>query len=153
MKKSNVNVIIILLLLVVLVILLSLGIYIRQKNENEKQKEYPEKENIIGELENGKKINISEKIKSTKELDGLEIKNIKLTSYESETQFLAEVTNNTKKETEEKLINIILYDKNGNEIVKLGALIKKLRPGETTLLNAKASLEYVESYDLKILEQ
>lgn len=110
-------------------------------------------QNLAETHEDGRKINVSSKINEDRDFEGLLLQEIQLSSKNSETQLLANIKNNTSKPTEAMDIDVILLDKNGNEIVKLSGIIDALNPGEETKLNINSSLDYSEAYDLKIVRK
>ena len=102
------------------------------------------------ELEDGTKVNTSEKLKETKILNGLEIKNIQLTNKNNQSMLLAEIENKTGKETQEILINVIFSDKEGNQIGKIGGMIAPLKDGEKTKLSSSSMKDYSNAYNFEI---
>ena len=49
------------------------------------------------------------------------------------------------------LVDVILLDKNGKEIVTLGGIISPLQPGEKKQFNTSMTLDYANAYDFKIV--
>ena len=64
---------------------------------------------------------------------------------------LADVTNTSSKATDVTLVDVVLLDKNGKEIVTVGGIIKALKPGEKTQFNTSMTLDYANTYDFKIV--
>ena len=107
----------------------------------------------VKESEDGTKINISPKINQDMKLNELEIKNIQLTCKNGITTLLADVSNNTNKDSEMKNINIKFLDENNNEIRTVNGYIPALKIGETTKLNVSMSSNLIIAYDIKFSEK
>ena len=104
-------------------------------------------------IEDGTKINISPKINQDMKLNELDIKNIQLTCKNGITTLLADVLNNTNKDSEMKNINIKFLDENNKEIRTVNGYIPSLKIGETTKLNVSISSNLIIAYDIKISEK
>ena len=63
---------------------------------------------------------------------------------------LADVENTSTTATEMKLLDITLYDKEGNVLEVVPGIVKQLEPGETTQLNAGITADYANAYDFKV---
>lgn len=103
--------------------------------------------------EDGTKINISPKINQDMKLNELDIKNIQLTCKNGITTLLADVSNNTNKDSEMKNINIKFLDENNKEIRTVSGYIPALKIGETTKLNVSMSSNLIIAYDIKFSEK
>lgn len=119
-------------------------------NTNDQQQKNTEKEEFVYKTDDGTKLNISTKLGEEREFQGLKIKNIQLTSKDNQTVLLADVTNNSGKDTQPIFINIILLDKNGDEVDKIPGIIAPLKNGASTQLNSSATSDYANAYDFKI---
>lgn len=104
-------------------------------------------------IEDGTKINISPKINQDMKLNELDIKNIQLTCKNGITTLLADVLNNTNKDSEMKNINIKLLDENNKEIRTVNGYIPSLKIGETTKLNVSMSSNLIIAYDINFSEK
>ena len=118
--------------------------YENEQEENELVEKYVE------ELDDGRKINISNKLKETKKLEGLEISNIQLTYENNQSIILANIENKSKEDVEMMLIEVILYDDEENEIDRLNGLISNLKKGKTTQLNIGTQNDCVNAYDFSV---
>ena len=107
----------------------------------------------VKENENGTKINLSPKINQDMKLNELDIKNIQLTCKNGITTLLADVSNNTNKDSEMKNINIQLLDENNKEIRTVSGYIPALKIGETTKLNVSMSSNLIIAYYIKFSEK
>ena len=104
-------------------------------------------------IEDGTKINISPKINQDMKLNELDIKNIQLTCKNGITTLLADVSNNTNKDSEMKNINIKFLDENNKEIRTVNGYIPSLKIGETTKLNVSMSSNLIIAYDINFSEK
>lgn len=138
MKKEEKRMIFILLIVAVLIIgglLLwknTINSKIQEETPWKENKEREEKEKYISILEDGTKLNKSEKLHKTKKIDGLEISDIQLTYKKGQSILLANVTNTTNTDKDITKIEVILYDDKGNELQKLNGLILALKAGQST---------------------
>lgn len=127
------------------------------KNNNENETIQNEQSNVVEEfvqnLEDGTKLNTSTKLKETKDFNGLKIGNIQLTNKNEQSVLLADVKNETTKDTDVMLVDIYLYDKDGKEIVKMDGIISPVKAGETVQLNIGISFDYANAYDFKIVKK
>lgn len=148
MKKKE-KILIILLLGIVLI----MAILAIVKNQKESQKniveEINEEEEFIRILEDGTKLNVSTKLNETKMVDKLKIYNIQLTSKNDQTVFLADVESSEDKEI--TLVDIVLLNKNGNELTTITGLIGKTKAGGVQQLNCVVTSDYANAYDFKVI--
>jgi len=108
-------------------------------------------EEFVQVLEDGSKINTSTKLNETKNVNGLEIGNIQLSMVNGETILLANVKNNTGVDIGVKAIDIVLYNKNGGEIVTINGVIGNVKAGESVQLEASTTLDFANAYDFKVV--
>ena len=121
-----------------------------QNQEEKNQRKYPEEE-VVRVEENGQKVNISKYIQNAKfNIDGLEIKNIRLTEFVGKTVIKAEAFNGTSKEVGDVALKITLIDGMGNTLVEVVGYIGNVLPGQTSNLSAETTLDYSDAYDIKI---
>lgn len=140
----------VLALIVVLIIVIAIVVIFKTTKENkgeEKAEEYVEI------LDDGTKLNVSEQLKESKKIDGVEITDIQLTEQNGQSVLLANAINTTNTETVVMPINIIVLDKSGNEIGKIPGVIAPLKQGETKQLNVGITEDYSNAYDFKIEKQ
>lgn len=115
------------------------------------QKPIEEKQNYADRQENGTILNTSKKLSETKQYNGLEFSNIKLSHIESLTRLDAEVKNITSNTIPAQLININIMDKDGNVMASFGGEINELEPGETTTIYLGIAANYVNAYDIEFV--
>ena len=119
------------------------------KNNNEEGPQQP-KEEFVQVLEDGTKLNISNKLKEEKTIKGLKIGNIQLTEQNGQSVLLADVRNEGTQDVEMFLINIILVDKEGKEIATIPGIVSPVKAGATVQLNAGITEDYANAYDFKV---
>ena len=107
----------------------------------------------VKKIDDGTKINVSPKLNQDTKINGLDIKNIQLTCKNGITTLLADVLNNTNKDSEIKNINIKFLDENNKEIRTVNGYIPALKIGETTKLNVSMSSNLIMAYDIKFSEK
>lgn len=145
----------ILILLVITVIVAIIFFATREKKNTEDTNMTVEENNVVEEfvqvLEDGTKLNTSTKLNEAKEVNGLKFENIQLTEQNGQSVLLADVTNNSDKTTDLTLVDVVLLDKDGNEIVTVGGIISPLQAGEKTQFNTSMTLDYANAYDFRIV--
>lgn len=124
-------------------------------NTENNQELPPPEENVIEEefvevLDNGIKMNISTKLKEKKVVNGLEIDEIKFFMSNGQTYLRAKVKNNSGKDIEATGVDIILYDKEGNELSRMGGVIDPMKNGETKDFESITTLDFSNAYDFKV---
>ena len=164
MKKKERRNLLILIIVAIVIIAILTGIRnsknsVKNEGENGTGNNIENRtENIeVGEyeqlLEDGTKLNTSEELKKEKEIEGIKITNIQLTEQGGQTVLLADVTNSTEAETDVIGINIIVLDKEGNEIGRIPGAVSPLKPGESKQLNAGITEDYANAYDFRVEKQ
>lgn len=120
-------------------------------NENDITNVEDNQQQFYEELEDGTKLNTSTKLKETKNVEGLEIRNIQLTNKDNQTVLLAEVENKSRKEEDKEIIiDVTILDKQSKEIGTIGGMIAPLKKGEKTQLNISAMMDYANAYDFQV---
>ena len=159
MKAEKIFTILIILLLVLIVATTILNLTKGKSEEKvfqESKNEVVEENNMeefVEVQENGSKVNMSEELKKTKTIDGLEISNISLVENNNVSKIVANVTNSTNKTLGGFLVDIIVKNKDGKEITTIGAYIDKVKSGETVQLNASATSDFVNANDIEIVKK
>ena len=155
MKEKEKKMIGILILITIVVITIFL---ISKNNSNDKNNSeikndivQENKEEYVQVLDDGTKLNTSTKLNEIKTVNGMQIGNIQLTTTNGETTLLADVKNNTGKDIGLTAIDIILYNKNGEELVKFGGVIGNVKAGETVKLQSSTTLDFANAYDFKVV--
>ena len=156
MKKSERRMI--LILIIVAIIIIAVLVKVTKGGDNENVNSATENgtnvdvqnEEFVEVLEDGSKLNTSDKLSETKKFENYEISNIQLTEQNGQSVILADVKNVGEAKANMALIDITLLDKDGNEIAKIGGIIADVEPGETVQLNASATTDFANAYDFTI---
>lgn len=153
--KNKVIIIVIAILLIIVGVVCYFITNNEQKNKENNNEELPPMQNVLVEefvevQENGIKNNTSKKLKETKTYKGLEIKDIEYYMSNGQTYLKANVINNSGKDVETTVVEIIVYDKDGSELVRMGGVINEVKNGETTKLSCATTLDFANAYDFKI---
>ena len=123
-------------------------------NEVEKGQERQgtiQKENLENvELINNEKHNISEILQKERIWNNLLIKDIELYSKNGVTVFQANVDNQTGNDIEDKVIQILFKDKEGNVYGKVNGYLGDIKTGNTKKLYVTTSNDYTNAYDFEI---
>ena len=153
-KKITLNPLII---LIVIAVIIAIIVIININNNNNKTEnitpqgqEEQNTESYVEEIETGLKINKSTKLNEAKEVQGLKITNIQLSTKDGMTTLLADVINNSGTKTSLKTVEITLIDKEGNELTKVTGIIDSLDVGDSKQLNIGMTSDYVNAYDFKV---
>lgn len=133
-------------LVIILILCIVIGVFIWKQNNNP----ISQNEKYVQILEDGTKLNVSKKLNETKNIDGLEIKEIQLTESGNTTQLLGTITNVSNETKPESIITITFLDEQGNEIAEMKPYIKELKAGESTFLNSSMTFDYAGAYDIRI---
>lgn len=151
MKSSEKKWICILLIILVIAIIAFVNSQKKKDNSSNEGATENKTENVYTEvLDDGTKLNTSEKANSTKEVNGFKFENFQITSKDSQTLILADVTNTTSSATKMTKVSVTLLDDRGQEIQTVHGLIVPLQPGAKTQFNVAATLDYSNVYDFKI---
>lgn len=142
------------LILVAIAIITTLAIITNRKGKevnSDSTEENKVVEEFVQVLEDGTKLNTSTKLSETKTVDGLKIGNIQLTMQKGQSVLLADAENNTGKDIDIMLLDIILLDKNGNELTTIAGIIGNLKAGEKQQLNSSVTSDYANAYDFRVV--
>ena len=153
-KKITLNPLII---LIVIAVIIAIIVIININNNNNKTEnitpqgqEEQNTESYVEEIETGLKINKSTKLNEAKEVQGLKITNIQLSTKDGMTTLLADVINNSGTKTSLKTVEITLIDKEGNELTKVTGIVDSLDVEDSKQLNIGMTSDYVNAYDFKV---
>lgn len=159
MKREEKLMVGVLILITILVIIVGIVMSINKgKKENKDNNVVAREENRVVEefvdlREDGTKVNKSSKLHEKKAYDGLEIGNLQLTMKDNVSVILGEIKNVSNIAKGEYPISLVMLDKEGNEIITIGAYIQKLEPGQTAELNTSATFDFANAYDFKITKR
>ena len=156
MKKSTIIITIIaIVLLIAIIIVVNTNNGENQRKENtiennvENSAENSVEEEFVDVLDDGTKLNTSEELNNTKTFQGLTIKNIQLTNANGKTELIADIENTSGSDKQAMLIDVILYDKNKNEITTLGGRISPIKAGQTMQFSTSAMIDYANANDFE----
>ena len=108
-----------------------------KKSEN-KQEENQVVEKYVEVLEDGTKLNTSNKLKEVKKvegIEGLEIGNIQLTYQEGRAIVLGDIKNTSSRDVGLTVIELTLYDDSNKVIDTIEGFVSPVKSGETVQLN------------------
>lgn len=151
--KSTEKKMLIILIIVAIAIIAILWFITRGKKEKQEENANQVVEEFVQVQEDGTKVNISNKLREEKELEGLKIGNIRLTEKDGQLTLLANVTNTTSQDVDAFFVNIILYDKEGKEIDTILSLVSPVKTGETIELKSGITEDYANVYDFKVVKR
>ena len=152
MKKNEKIVIGVLVLITIVVIIVAIANR-DKKDENTNttvEQSNVQEEEFVNTLADGTRLNTSEELHKTKTFDGMEISEFQLTENGNVTLLLGTITNTSNVEKGGYPVDIKVIDKEGQEIITVGAYISKLQPGQSTQLNTSATFDYANAYDFEI---
>lgn len=138
----------VIVVIIILGILLIVGNTLKKNNDVKKEDENRDK--YVEILQDGTKINRSERLRKTIQLDGMEIKDIQLTNKNGVSVLLATATNLSNQSIEITEVKVRLYDENYNILEEMNGVISSTKPGESVQLNVSISDDYSNAYDLTI---
>lgn len=146
-KKISETILVILILFAMIIIVMKVASRFSRESSGDINK----REEFVQVLDDGTKLNTSTRLRKTKIVDGLKFENIQLTTKQGQSVLLADVENNTGKDIDVMLLDIILLDKNGNELTTIGGIIGELKDGEKQLLDSSVASDYANAYDFKVV--
>ena len=115
-----------------------------QGNENKVVEEF------VQEQADGSKVNTSEKLKTTKTVEGLELTNIRLVENGGLSEIMADAKNTTNSEIKELTMIITVLDKEGKTLAELQATVFNVGAGKTTTLRAGITDDIANAYDFTV---
>ena len=147
-----------LILILVAALIISVIWFITRGNEEEETRnplvgtgttssEYVKEEN------DGTKVNTSDKVAETRQIDGIVIRDIRLEQSNGITRLIADLTNTTGQAKDRFLVDIQLFDKSGSLIGTIPGIVGKTQPGETIQMQVGITEDFVGAYDFKIVKK
>ena len=137
MKKSEKRMILILIIVAIIVMAVLVNVKSKKGNDDVGDNQdiagagenVVQNEEFVQVLEDGKKLNVSDKLSETKTFGNYEVSNIQLTEENGQSLILADVKNTGEVKSEETMIEITLLDKEEKEIVTIGGIIGAIEIG------------------------
>lgn len=101
-------------------------------------------------LEDGTKLNNSNKLEEKKTFEGLELSGFQLTEKDNVSTLLGTVKNTGSSATSSQVLKLTFVDKDGEELATIDALVSELQPGDSTQLNTSATMDLSDAYDFTV---
>lgn len=160
MKKKEAMVI--LILLIVTIVLVVVGVMTKNNNTgtqtangdksqtagNTNEEETKDK-NVVY-LDDGTRVNRSEKVIKDRSMDGLKFTDIQLTEKDSKTSLILNVTNTSSETMKNVVYNAKALDSKGNETIAFSIFVAEIGAGETKQASASSMGDYANAYELRI---
>lgn len=137
-KKKTIIIIMGIIILIAVIIGVTL-VYIKYENSVK-----------VTKLKDGTIINKSNNFKNNKTSNELTLSDIKYEYKDNETVISGKLTNNSDKEVEEKMIEVVLLDKQHNEIGIVYIYIDELSSKTSKNVTGSIDQNYIEAYDYYI---
>lgn len=141
------------ILALITIIAIIVMVVIRNNNKNKEEQPVEPEEEFVEVLEDGTRLNKSDKLHETKTFDGMEISDFQLTENGNVTLLLGTITNTSSTNKGGYPVNITVVDKEGQEIITVAAFLGELKPGENTQLSTSATFDYANAYDFTITKR
>lgn len=154
-NKKGINLITLILILIAIVLII-VGVVKIINNKNNKvidESKHNNDEKYVTTLDNGVKLNTSKKVKETKKISNLELKDTQVTYKNGVTNLLATVENKSKNKIEMQEVEIELLDENKDVIYKMKGIIEELEPGESKQFSSSITADFSNVYDFRIIEK
>ena len=152
MKKNEKIMIGVLVAITVIVLIVAVNRGNKKNKDGNNENVAPEEE-FVNVLEDGTRLNKSDKLHEEKEFDGMEITDFQLTEKDNVTLLLGTITNTSNEKKGGYPVNIKVVDKQGNEIITVAAFFGELEPGQNTQLSTSATFDYANAYDFSITKK
>lgn len=161
--RKNINIMLVVIVLMVIILgIIFVNIKVKNKKENNEQNNVQEETdefnlNLIdmsntenAEIKDGIKENNSQKLLADREIQGLQITEIRLKAENGISQFTAVVKNNTGKDYPGGEITIKFINKDGSPYADLEAYMPDVKNGGTNTIDASTTADVANAYDYTI---
>lgn len=101
-------------------------------------------------LDDGTKLNNSNKLGEKKTFEGLELSDFQLTEKDNISILLGTVKNTGSSATSSQVLKLTFVDKDGKELATIDALVSELQPGDSTQLNTSATMDLSDAYNFTV---
>ena len=145
-NKMRVLIFALIVLVLIIVLIISISSLVKNKNVDHENK-------YVQVQEDGTKVNISKKLAENKNVNGIDVEDISLKEKDNITVLEARVVNNSKEKKEEFMVNIEFLNDNDEQITTITGYIPTLEAGETTTIKTQTTLDFANSYNIKITER
>ena len=136
--------------IIIIILIIFMGYKVINKQDKDNSNEFNKTNAIVQTIEDGQKVNKSEKMKETKKLGNIEISNIILNFQNNESQLTAKVKYVGSGKDGDYFIKITMIDEKGNSIGEVKGYIDKIEAGREKDISIKVSADLVDAYDIKI---
>ena len=153
MSKKEKRIIIVLVAIIVIALIVAIIIKNRNENKTTVENNTQSAEKFVDVLEDGTRLNTSNKLHETKTIDGMEISNFQLTEKDNVTLLLGTITNTSSTTKGDYPVDVKIVDQQGNEIITVSAYIAPVQSGESTQFNTSATFDYANAYDFSITKK
>lgn len=166
MKKGKINIFVVMVIIIATILVTAIVIAIVNGNKNKQEGENSTQnlvQNTASEATrptiegneyvsetNGLKTNTSNKLKEDKTYGKYKFTNIRLQTDVNGSVLLADITTTASEKQEGKEITIKFVDKEGKELIKIGAYIGQIKPGETKIFRTETTTDITNAYDFII---
>lgn len=153
-KKDNgiklIHIIIIIAIVILVIFVSKKFIKNERETQNITQEQEQSQEKYVKFLEDGIKLNTSDKLKKDKKFENLKIKDVQLTYRNGVTNLLCNIENVSNENLEMQDVEISLLDENGEVIYKMIGVIEEINAGETKQFNSSVTADFSNAYDFEI---
>ena len=148
MKLNKVRVLIFTLIILALIAILVISItnFIKEKNADPNTK-------YVEIQEDGTKVNTSKKLAENKKVNDIEIQEISLKEKDNITVLEARVVNKSNEKKEGFMVNIEFLNDKEEQITSIVGYIPTLEIGESTTIKTQTTLDFANSYNIRITEK
>lgn len=101
-------------------------------------------------LDDGTKLNNSNKLGEKKTFEGLELSDFQLTEKDNISTLLGTVKNTGSSASSSRVLVLTFVDKDGKELASIEALVSELQPGDSTQLNTSATMDLSDAYNFTV---
>ena len=101
-------------------------------------------------LDDGTKLNNSNKLGEKKTFEGLELSDFQLTEKDNISTLLGTVKNTGSSASSSRVLALTFVDKDGKELATIEALVSELQPGDSTQLNTSATMDLSDAYNFTV---
>ena len=150
MNKSKIVLLAVVIAIVALIVVIVIVANGGKNEENNVQNK--EVENYSTVLDDGTKVNTSEKLKETKMYGNIQISNMRIAKQEEMTVIMADIQNTGESVLARQKVKITMLDENGETITEITPEIRELQSGEVYTFSAGMTEDVVNAKDYTIGE-
>lgn len=150
MKKNEKRAILILAIVVAIIIVIMVISVRRKENDQAEVSNEANVEEFVETLDDGTRLNTSTKLQEKKTIDGLELSEFQVTAKENQTELLGIITNISDTTKGNYLLNIDVFDREGNKLTTAQVYVPEIAPGESTPLISGVTFDYANAYDFTV---